>query len=236
MDAFDCRLKFKQLLETLTASNTSIEKVKNFALSESNRAHYENLYECIKERLMEVPTINRLSLLYLLDSLMKTSFKGYLDLVRKDLVWIINAIVPENDYGGYSNLSNVQKIVKSWRKYAIFGSPELESVDQLLANASAVAPTINDTDKGSVTLSKNDILKRIEEDRDRHKRAREDGWYRPDPSESENMRSSKHGRRKAIRDEFEEVWERTSAMNDSDWEVVQDDSTRYKLAMKSRRT
>jgi hypothetical protein len=57
-DGFECRVKFNDMLQNLTASNTSIEKAKTFALDDSNRVHYEILYDCIQEKLTEVGCIS----------------------------------------------------------------------------------------------------------------------------------------------------------------------------------
>ncbi|KAJ3203350.1 hypothetical protein HDU67_010240 [Dinochytrium kinnereticum] len=173
VDAFDCKMAFKELLDTLTGSANAVSKVASFALAPQHRAHHLNLFECIKDRMEEIPTMNRLNLLWVLDALCqqgkKVGFKVYYDLLRQDLEWVFATVVPDNDDAGLVNLTNVRKIIKVWKNKGIFHPSELENVERRLATFQAKAPITSETPRSALpqNFSKSDILRRIEEDRDR---------------------------------------------------------------------
>lgn len=88
----------------------------------------------------------------------------------------------------------------------------------------------------TTTLSRNDVFKRIEEDRERHKRLRERRWVQPISHNISSHLSSTlasflpltdapEGREELPIDiEFENEWETTSDWNEDDEEAVAEES------------
>ncbi|KAI8850554.1 hypothetical protein BC829DRAFT_442144 [Chytridium lagenaria] len=177
----------------------------------------------------QIVSLKPSELLWVLDALcqlgVKVGFKAYIDLVRQDLDWIFSTVVPDDDEGGLSN------IIKVWKNKNIFNSAELESVEQRLSTFHAKAPVL--------------------QDRDRHKRAREDGWFRNDAIDSHpNSPTLKRRRSQDIdlklrtkspkltptdpatrpRSEFDDIWDRTLALSDLDFPAIQEAVLRKEIA------
>lgn len=70
------------------------------------------------------------------------------------------------------------QVLKSWKTRRLLPVARLEALLDKLQNAT-FPPTDSST---STTFSRNDILRRIEDDRERHKRLRERIWVLPVPS------------------------------------------------------
>ncbi|KAG2190601.1 hypothetical protein INT46_005216 [Mucor plumbeus] len=205
-DPFECRLTFLALLKKVNASQQSIHKVAIYAMRHRNLS--EDLYNCLIEQLEQASLNARLNIIYVLDAIFsasqKSRYSGYIDLTRSDLPRIIHAVVA-NGPKGILNIPNTQKIINNWKRKNYFEESELEEAEKPLiecASSSNQTQPIN-TD----SFSKEDILRRMEEDRERHKRLREEIWIRPT---EENQDA-----------EFEEFWNTTETLNpESDYEVM----------------
>lgn len=242
LDAFEVRMEFKELLRTLSASQKEVTKVAGFALEDENRGLYTTLFECIKEKLSEHgPVPDRLNFLYLLDSIIqygsKAGFTGYQDLLREDLKFVIQQVVPGEDDASLANVTNVRKILKHWRSKGFFSAAELDPIEKKLPSSSLKAGS-----SGEKTMSKMDIMKRIEEDRDKHKKSREEGWSRIDSAAVMDsvLTTSKRSQaslssRPVLKDEFDEMWDRTPGMTDMDWEKIREDDMHFQLSHESPR-
>ncbi|KAK9768669.1 hypothetical protein K7432_000504 [Basidiobolus ranarum] len=210
IDPFEARLAFLSLLKKLTASQQSIHKATNFAIK--FKSLYEDLYSCIIEELDQASFSSRLNLLYILDSIChqttRMKFTGYVELVRKDLNTIVNKVVPDNAKGNV-NLPSARKVLSGWKMKGIAPAAAIEKIEQSLSSRD-----IGDADSG---LSKTDILKRMEEDRERHKKMREENWVCYYDQED-------NGKSK----EFSNTWETTSDLNEQDLEMMESDYARFR--------
>ncbi|KAI9484321.1 CTD kinase subunit gamma CTK3-domain-containing protein [Zychaea mexicana] len=206
-DPFECRLNFLSLLEKLNASQQSIQKVANYAVRHRNLA--EDLYSCLLEQLDKATINARVNIVYVLDAIFaishKAGFKGYHDLTRQDLPRIIETVVP-NDAKGNVNIGSTRKILNNWRRRRYFETEVLDVVEKPLLQREAAAAESSQT-AGDDGFSKEDIMRRMEEDRERHKRFREEVWIR---SAEESVDA-----------EFQQLWESTEPLvPDTDYEVM----------------
>ncbi|KAJ2960004.1 hypothetical protein NQZ79_g4599 [Umbelopsis isabellina] len=194
-DPFECRLQFTALLQKLNASQQSIQKVANYAMR--HRRLSEDLYSCVIEELEQASMNARLNILYVLDSLcqasLKSGFQGYVDLVRPDLEKIIAAVVP-NDARGMVNAASARKILNNWKQKQLFDKDSIGGLEARLPKSEVRIP-----EHAKQTFSKSDILRRMEEDRERHKRLREDIWIR---SAEESVDA-----------QFDQIWDNTDALD-----------------------
>ncbi|KAI8373752.1 CTD kinase subunit gamma CTK3-domain-containing protein [Blakeslea trispora] len=206
-DPFECRLEFIELLKKVNASQQSIHKAAIYAMR--HRKLSEDLYSCLVEELEQASLNARLNIIYVLDAIFsasqKSKFPGYLDLTRPDLPRIIHAVVA-NGPKGIVNIPNTQKIISSWKRKQYFDQTILEEAERpLIESAQNLNPEI--TIEASESMSKNDILSRMEEDRERHKRSREEIWIRPG-DESKDA-------------EFEEFWDSIDVLDpEADYESM----------------
>ncbi|KAH8110476.1 CTD kinase subunit gamma CTK3-domain-containing protein [Phellopilus nigrolimitatus] len=260
MDPFEVRMQFLTLLRRLNASQQSIQKVVTYALKYFSRCG-EDLWDCIVEECQKGTINTRINILYLLDSLCETSLLSkasasssnafYVDFVVRDLGKIVEFVVPEGREGLINLMSAVQ-ILDNWRNKRII---DPQKIDEVLARldsqktamrvdnsgGSADGPPVlsngaSSTSISSGTLSRNEIFKRIEEDRERHKRLRERRWVQP---VSHNPHAhllsqlavfmpetgEKDGAAELTLDiEFDNEWETTSDWNEDDDEAVAEEN------------
>ncbi|KAJ2848392.1 hypothetical protein GGI22_005743, partial [Coemansia erecta] len=180
MDPFEARLLFGNMLDNLTGAQPTIDRVSGFAIKNSSMA--DNLLDCITEKLEKLAVPPRLNILFVIDAIVLSASQpakrtnedaqGWIDLIKKDIVQLVKEVVPETPSGD-GNVPQVRKIVSGWRRKSVFDRKILGDIDKLLANRA-------DAENGSESRMKHqEILRRIEEDRERHKRHKEDAWIRP---------------------------------------------------------
>ncbi|KAI9328290.1 hypothetical protein BDR26DRAFT_59280 [Obelidium mucronatum] len=244
VDGFECRAEFKALLDRISTSQQIIAQLSGFALKRPHRPHATILFQVIRERISTTSTLNRLPFLYILDSICQKRQKEWIKLVGGALIDIVAEIVPDKEP---VNAAQVKKCIKAWKARSIFPAESLSlletRINELLSRAPAIAPAER-------TFTSKEIMRRIEEDRDRHKKAREEGWYRPDPSyddphapvprsgskqRSSSVGSGSRGSGSAaggvgMRDEFSEAWDKIPAPSlegDREWDLMKEDLDRF---------
>ncbi|KAL7277496.1 hypothetical protein PYCCODRAFT_1447241 [Trametes coccinea BRFM310] len=245
MDPFEVRMQFIALLKRLDASQQSIKKIVGFAMKFFPSCG-EDLWDCILEECQKGSLNSRINLLYLLDSLCEAclvskpppgssqTFASYVDYVTRDLRKIVDSVVPEGRQG-LPNLMSTRQILESWRSKRLVEPTKVDEVIATLeerraaASASAARPASPNSSTGG--LSRDDIRRRMEEDRERHKRLRERRWvqpvaqtlpgampplasFMPLTDEDDGVRES------ALDIEFDNEWENTSDWNEDDDEAV----------------
>ncbi|TFY71244.1 hypothetical protein EVG20_g1769 [Dentipellis fragilis] len=247
-------MQFLTLLRRLNASQQSIQKVVGYALKYYARCG-EDLWDCIVEECQKGSINNRINILYFLDSLCETSLLAkshpvvlgpdvppnssfYVDYVSRDLAKIVESVVPEGRQG-LPNLMSTKQILESWRSKRVV---EPQKVDDVMATLSsrqvaAESPPISlpsplasrPPPSSSASLPRNEVFKRIEEDRERHKRLRERRWVQPishvtnafPPLASFLPLENPDGEGELTIDiEFDNEWETTSDWNEDDDDAV----------------
>ncbi|EJD08292.1 uncharacterized protein FOMMEDRAFT_101733 [Fomitiporia mediterranea MF3/22] len=199
MDPFEVRMHFLSLLRRLNASQQSIQKVVAYALKYFSRCG-EDLWDCVVEECQKGSLNTRINILYLLDSLCETSLLSkasfgpsnynnnlYVDFVARDLAMIVDYVVPQSREGLINLMSAVQ-ILENWRNKRIIDPQKIDDVLAKLESqkagmhAAAMVSDVqvaSDAERESLTFSRPEVFKRIEEDRERHKRLRERRWVQP---------------------------------------------------------
>ncbi|THU96741.1 hypothetical protein K435DRAFT_858212 [Dendrothele bispora CBS 962.96] len=203
MDPFEVRMQFLTLLKRLNASQQSIQKVVSFAVKFFPPCG-EDIWDCIVEECQKGTINSRINILYFLDSLCETcllvksrsSSMGnseaanslYVDYVARDLGKIIEYVVPSGREG-LPNLTSAKQMLETWRTKRVIDSQIVDPVLTTLEDRTASkdeqdqepdAPTVKSSNgKRSTSLPRQEVFKRIEEDRERHKRLREKRWVQP---------------------------------------------------------
>ncbi|KAF9901318.1 hypothetical protein EC991_006274 [Linnemannia zychae] len=155
----------------------------------------------------------RMNIFYVLDSIChqshKAGFSGYIDLIQKNLPKIIECVTPSGPKGNV-NVAGTKKILELWRARKLFSESALDKVEKplLARELGANAPASFDTG-----FTKDDILKRMDEDRERHKRIREEIWIRP----SEEDPGA----------EFLQNWDEVSDLDEVDYEDMEAENEKY---------
>jgi len=205
MDPFEVRMYFLNLLKGLTASQQSIGKVVRYALKNFQKCG-DDLWECIEEECQKGTLNTRINILYMLDSLCESSLVAYgalqsqsqlhaassgmtddmrvqkepfyIEYVRKDLPKLVDLVVPEGREG-LANLMSTTQILQNWRTKRIFEPSLIDEVMQNLEKRKESMHDVKSASSHSTMLNRHEVTKRIEEDRERHKRLRERRWVQP---------------------------------------------------------
>ncbi|GAA6031950.1 hypothetical protein JCM8097_003357 [Rhodosporidiobolus ruineniae] len=196
MDPFEVRMQFIQLVSRLTSAVPSISKVASFALKHASRAS-DDIWDCYLDEIATANLNSRVNLLYLVDALLdkegpKVGVKGaagsvvgtgsYRALVERDLAKVIKHVVPETREGVLNWMSTYQ-VLRSWKTRRMLDADVLDAVTaELEERKAALHAGSFDDSTAFANFSRNDILRRIEDDRERHKRLKERIWVLPVPS------------------------------------------------------
>jgi len=223
MDPFEVRMRFTSLLSHLSASHTSHTKAAVFALK--NREMDEDLHSCILEQLERNSMNNRANIMYFIETMCELARKeGVMEFVRmmqRDIMRVVDAVVPL-DGTGAANVRVVRKVLQALQQKGILEKDTVAELDVVLKSRD-VAPThpfiaedvesgtpgsVKAVKNGSGRLDKRQIEQRIEEDRERHKRARESIWAVPgDDTE-----------------EMDRLWEEASEIGEDDYLAAEEDA------------
>ncbi|WWC88998.1 uncharacterized protein L201_003915 [Kwoniella dendrophila CBS 6074] len=184
-DPFEARMQFLQLIRKLNASQQSIQKVVGYAIKYGSRCG-EDLWECIIEQCGKGSLNTRINILYFLDNLLEIALPlgpsetPYPNLINKNLQDIVEKVVPDNR-DGILNLRSAKQILESWRLRRVIDHDIVEEAIHSLEGRAYGDDTTNKRSHEQA-FSKSEILRRMEEDRERHKRLRERIWILPIPS------------------------------------------------------
>ncbi|GAA5859640.1 hypothetical protein JCM8547_006175 [Rhodosporidiobolus lusitaniae] len=195
MDPFEIRMQFVSLISRLTSTVPSISRVASFALKHAARAS-DDIWDCYLDEIASANLNSRVNLLYLLDALLdkegpKVVVKGagagvvgtgsYRALVERDLSKVVKSVVPETREG-VLNWMSTHQVLRSWKTRRLLDTDVLETVTSELESRKAALHTDDSDSTAFANFSRNDILRRIEDDRERHKRLKERIWVLPVPS------------------------------------------------------
>ncbi|KAK9479730.1 CTD kinase subunit gamma CTK3-domain-containing protein [Lipomyces japonicus] len=220
LDAFAARLTFTDLLRRLNASIQSATKCAQFALRYQDLS--EDLYSCIIEELDKTSLNARINMLFFLETLCEYStrsgFTEYVDMVRRDLWEIFDKVVPEAK-GALANVNLARKVLNTLKSKSIIDDSKLAELETLLKEREVLVSRVEFQPKQEVpSFSREEILKRMDEDRERHKRTRENIWVIPAGD--------------VIQTEFEDAWEKTSDLAQDDYEDIKEEIEVFKQAAK----
>ncbi|KAI5811257.1 CTD kinase subunit gamma CTK3-domain-containing protein [Peziza echinospora] len=222
MDAFEARLQFTNRLSKLGASAQAAKACAQFALK--HREFYEDLHSCILEQLASVPMNTRVNLLYFIEILCETgtrqSFDGYLKMIRQDLFPIIETVVP-SDGSGAANTGTVRRVLGNLVEKSIISEETSSKIDKMLSereieeeNSAADEP-----DHKRRKFDEKIINQRMNEDRERHKRLRENIWAVPVVTHD------------STHPEFDQFWETCSDLCEDDYEIMREENEILKASV-----
>jgi len=200
IDPFEARVQFTDILDNLTASQKSVTEAAKFAIR--HRKSYELLYEILRKSIKNQPVQSRINIFHVLDCIcrysIKIEFEEYIELIKNDLSSIIADITPENDSIGDSNVRHIRKVLKGWRDKNFFPENVLKTIYETLYKRE-----LSIEEKCKPKRVKNEITKRMEEDRVKQKKRKESAWILTPEM-----------------DEFSIYWENTPQYSKSDCEEI----------------
>lgn len=183
----------------------------------------------------------------------------YVQFISRDLDRIIQSIVPEGKQGLPNLVSTKQvyntlycafqnfnkyvlfKILENWRSKRYVDPQKIDDILSLLdarpkTTTTSESNTAATTSPAKQSLSRNEVNKRIEQDRERHKRLRERRWVQPTLHNPVSFQPPQlacfypqtelgEGQEELALDiEFENDWETTSDWNEDDDEAIKEEA------------
>lgn len=255
MDPFQVRLRFVSTLQRVNASLPTIQKALSFIVEYGVPMHPE-LWDCILDEFKDGSINRRINLLFLVDSVftddtlsptIRCLFKQHLE---RDLYTLVDWVVPENRWDAILNLPAVEKMICTWKTRLVVDRSLLQDIETMLCVRKSALYSLSPTSRSVTLLPASDIQRRIEEDRERHKRLRERSWILPptafshtslfgikpeqldptyltrkqDASPCERSEDSDGDKIWTTQDlDFSAMWDETSDFNDDDQETVKED-------------
>ncbi|KAL1755426.1 CTD kinase subunit gamma CTK3-domain-containing protein, partial [Schizophyllum commune] len=216
----------------------------------------EDMWEVIVDECRKATINSRINILYFLDTLCETCYlvkshansvgvssssgaisgTQYVDFLSRDLNKLVETVVPEGREGSI-NYNSAKQILESWRTRRLVDPHIVDiALASLQSRTTSSAPDAEQSaptsKRSSRTLSRNEIFKRIEEDRERHKRLRERRWVQPVSYDAVPtlaaflpLTDEADGERELPLDvEFENAWETTSDWNEDDEEAMREEN------------
>ncbi|CAE7089319.1 unnamed protein product [Rhizoctonia solani] len=189
MDPFEVRMQFLGHLRKLNASQTSIQKIVGYALKHFARCG-EDLWDCVMEECQKGSLNTRMNILHLLDNLCETALlyqsgattpssqAPYIEYVTRDLEKIVEYVVP-NSRDGLINFQSARQILESWQTKRVLDPIAVSNVLEDLEAKKTSLKEIPATRSNTSAAERDEIFKRIEEDRERHKLLRQRRWNVP---------------------------------------------------------
>lgn len=239
-DPFEVRMRFTHQLQHLNASTSSAHKAANYALRHSEFS--DDLHSCILEQLERNNMNNRANIMYFLPALCDTAKAqgnlGYVRMMERDILRIVDLVAPD-DGSGAANVKVVRKVLKLLQERTFLQSQTVLELEECIVGRDSGAG-VGDSPKkevvekesrstphsvsrdagagqgynsGIIRLDKRQIEQRIEEDRERHKRAREGIWAIAQPSTNP-----------AADVEFERLWDGGSEVDEDDYQMASEEA------------
>lgn len=153
--------------------------------------------------------------------------EGALEFVRmmqRDILRVVDAVVP-GDGSGAANVRVVRKVLGGLGEKGVLMKDTVAELEDILKEREREGGEGNlfvnagdqetPTRKNGVRLDKRQIEQRIEEDRERHKRARESIWAVPGENEAE----------------MERLWEEASEIGEDDYLAASEDMMERRQAI-----
>ncbi|KAI9292101.1 hypothetical protein K502DRAFT_332630 [Neoconidiobolus thromboides FSU 785] len=184
MSGFTIRQEFQTKLVNLGVKQSVLKGLKQYCIKYSSNSL--DLFHCILERIHSQPFLNRINYFYLLEcccidekdsKLLTLQFSAnFRKLFYKNFDSILDGLLP-CDPLGLINLSNVKKTVKLLRSKNAFSDKIIDEMEQKINCR-------NFRETKVLNIPKEDIWKKIEEDRERNKWYKEENWTQKYDSEN----------------------------------------------------
>ena len=253
MDPFQARLGFLSALQRLNASLPTIQRALSLIVEYGPNMHDE-LWACILDQCKAGSVNRRINLLFLIDAIftddtlspaIRSLFRSHLE---RDLYTLFDLAVPEGRWDALLNIPAVSKILSTWKARMVLDNGTLQDLETMLEVRKATLYTLPAEQRNFTHMPDTDIMRRIEEDRERHKRLREKAWVLPptafshqslfgvrpeqlDPTYLTRTQKGEQGGEEADADrvwttqdlDFSQTWDETSDFNDDDVEQIHED-------------
>ncbi|PGH15744.1 hypothetical protein AJ80_05452 [Polytolypa hystricis UAMH7299] len=226
-DPFEVRMRFTTQLQHLSASVTSSQKAAHYALK--YRDMDEDLHSCILEQLERNNMNIRANIMYFIEHLCDMATKEkhleFVHMIQRDILRIVDAVAP-SDGSGAANVKHVRHVLDGLLSKSFLKAETVKEIDACLKERETHPAHLLDLDSvddnpssegaaagrsarsSGIKLDKRQIEQRIEEDRERNKRLRENMWAVPGNDT----------------DEFDKMWDELSDLGEDDYLTAREEA------------
>ncbi|KAK4202653.1 CTD kinase subunit gamma CTK3-domain-containing protein [Triangularia verruculosa] len=248
-DAFEVRLRFTNQLRQLNASVTSAQKAAQYALKhrEMGEDLHSCILEQLEKNNMNTRANIMYFIEHFLDMASKEGHVEYIGMMQRDIIRVVDAVAPE-DGTGIANVKVARKVLQALSSKSFLDNEVVSQIEEVLKDRYTAAaqdlalmsspPTAQqqrDHDDGDMPtpqtrvssskkkttakLDRKQVEQRIEEDRERHKRQRENIWA---VSPENNA-------------ELQKLWEETSSLGEDDERTMEEERMEWEEAMEAQK-
>lgn len=216
MDAFEARLQFIKTLQRLNASTSSNDAACQFMLKHDEVQ--EDLYSCILQELAASSINTRLNIFGFLNSLCENLINKYGDpadhnyciWLNRDFVEIVRHTVPDDLPDGHLNIGPTLDLLQHSGCFRQLIHPDTVQAAAALLQSQQQQEHATTRSPTPVQMSREQILRRMDEDRERAKRAKESIW-------AIDYKTNPHC-------EFDMMWDNLAGLQKLDFEQMQEDN------------
>ena len=175
---------------------------------------------------------NRANIMYFIEHLCdlsaRESHTDYIRMMQRDILRVVDAVAPE-DGSGAANVKVVRKVLQALQSKSFLLPQTVLEIEECLKERDTLPASspadVEMTPIGGggggkngayIKLDKKQVEQRIEEDRERHKRLRENIWAVP--------------RNEDLDAEFGKLWEETSDLGEDDFILYEEEAAERKEA------
>ncbi|KAI9731586.1 MAG: hypothetical protein M1834_004707 [Cirrosporium novae-zelandiae] len=235
-DPFEVRLRFTTQLQRLNASVNSSQKVAMYAMK--NKDMDEDLHSCILEQLENNNMNVRANIMYFIEHFCGVAEKEghfeYIQMIQRDILRIVDAVAPA-DGTGATNVKVVQHVLGKMQQKSFLAPEIMNDIEARLAERDTAANPPISPEHGvarhgtqtyaflnrqpfnrNLRVDKRQIEQRIEEDRERHKRLKEEMWKVSNDTDKE----------------FDEMWDNLSDIGEDDYLNAKEEAEERQQAAK----
>lgn len=152
----------------------------------------------------------RANILYFLEPFLTlcstSSCPDYIRMMQRDIIRVVDAVAPD-DGSGAANVKVARQVLRALAAKSFLEPTTLSQIEEVL----------RDREGGAEDLDRKQVEQRIEEDRERHKRQRENHWAVPAGGYVE----------------LERLWEETSELGEDDGRMLEEEWGEWKGQMKA---
>lgn len=142
----------------------------------------------------------------------KGQHQDYIRMMERDILRVVDAVAPE-DGSGAANIKVVRRVLAALQSKSYLLAQTVSEIEELLKERDTMVEE-SPVEMQDKKLDKKQVEQRIEEDRERHKRLRENIW----------------AVKKGEDEEFETLWEETSEFGEDDYILYEEEALERKEA------
>ncbi|KAK4169307.1 CTD kinase subunit gamma CTK3-domain-containing protein [Cladorrhinum sp. PSN259] len=246
-DPFDIRIRFTSLLRQLNASVTASTKAAQYALKHKDFSDdlHSCIVEQLEKSNVNSRANIIYFIDHFLDLANREGYREYMKMMQRDIIRVVDAVAPE-DGSGAANIKVLKKFLHGLQNKSFLDAETVAQIEEVLrdrdmatqdAMMSSPLTGAGDSDNlgtdmapsrtiasshrksnAAPRLDRKQIEQRIEEDRERHKRERENIWAIPSQEDAE----------------LDKLWEETSSLGEDDERMGKEEYQEWKSQVEAR--